>query len=67
MDDMFDTPVLLDIHYLLNEIFAFPSHIPAAATVTPELKKSPFSPTLKGADGDTGNEVSAQMVRHSFQ
>ena len=64
---MSDTPVFLDTHYTLNEIFTFPSHIPAAATVMPELKKSPFSPTLKGADGDTGNEVSAQMVRHSFQ
>ena len=67
MDDMFDTPVLLDIHYLLNEVFAFPPHIPAAATVTPELKKSPFSPTLKGAGEVTGNVVSAQMVRYWFQ
>ena len=59
---MSDIPALLEIHYLLSEIFAFPSHIPTAATVMPELKKLPFSPTLKGA-----GEVSAQMVRHWFR
>ena len=64
---MSNTPVLLDTHYILNEIFTFPSHIPAAATVMPELKKSPFSPTLKGAGEVTGNVVSAQMVRYWFQ
>ena len=65
-DDMSHTPVLLDVDYLLDEVLAFPSHIPAAATVMPKLTKSPFSPGLDeaGQTTTTEKEVSAGMVRH---
>ena len=65
-DDMSHTPVLLDVDYLLDEILAFPSHIPAAATVMPTLTKSPFSPDFNGASRATTTEraISAKMVCH---